>query len=606
MDPATHEEWSGKLRVLLIAVALLFSILLLRLFHLQITTFADYAKESEDNRIHQKRVKAPRGRILDRHGQVLATNRASYTIFLIPSTAQRNAETVTALGDAIGARISYSGSPKLKRDVNFKTVCIVEERLMDDWPLAIEIEPQRLYPFGSLAAHVLGYIGEMQEEDALSRRAGRYAVGDYVGKTGVEERFEDYLRGQDGVRYIEVDARTRIIDPFPFPERERAPVPGRDLELTLDLELQQAAEQALPDTLAGSVIAIDARDGAVLAMVSKPWFNPNVFVSFQSQDERRRLFDSEDDPLVNRSVQGLYPPGSTLKMVASVAALEAEITDTLSTFAACAGSLQVGDVVFRCFNREGHGELNLLEATETSCNIYFNHLAQILGMDAWREAAAKLGFGEVTGIRGGLKEAPGLLPSKQWYIEREGGWVTGHLMNLVIGQGAMLATPLQMARYVAALGNGGYLVTPHVRGPAPEPIEIDGLSENTLEIIGKSMLRVVYGEHGTGRRARVKGIQVAGKSGTAQVPRSNDDAWFVAFAPYEEPEIAVAVVVEGGGGGGAVAAPVVGEVMRAYFSDRLVQRRSISPKAPRAEPPAEATEPAAQPAMAAVALPAGT
>jgi len=255
-------------------------------------------------------------------------------------------------------------------------------------------------------------------------------------------------------------------------------------------------------------------------------------------------------------------------MVAAIAALEAGITDTLSTFEACAGSLQVGDVVFRCHNREGHGELNLLEAIEVSCNIYFNHLAQILGIEAWRDCAARFGFGRPTGIRLQPEELSGLLPSREYYAQTE-GWVTGHLMNLVIGQGAMLATPLQMARYVAAIGNGGYLVTPHVVEPAPPRAEIDGVSDATLEIVRIAMHRVVYGEHGTGHALRSLPVDVAGKSGTAQVPnRANDDAWFVAFAPYENPEIALAVVVEGGGGGGAAAAPVARRVLEAYFEGR--------------------------------------
>jgi penicillin-binding protein 2 len=281
------------------------------------------------------------------------------------------------------------------------------------------------------------------------------------------------------------------------------------------------------------------------------------------------------EPLLNRAIGGHYPPGSTLKMVAAVAALETGITDTLSTFEACAGSLQVGETVFRCANREGHGELNLLEAMETSCNIYFNHLAQILGVETWHDFGVRLGFGRPTGIDLGPHEKPGLLPDRETYAQGE-GWVTGHLMNLVIGQGMMLATPLQMARYVALLGNGGHLVTPHLHGRAPAAVRVEGISDATLDIVRRSMLRVVYGDDGTGRRAQIAGVVLAGKSGTAQVPnRENDDAWFVAFAPYDEPEIAVAAVVEGGGGGGSVAGPVVRAVIEAYFIDRG-RKRSVA------------------------------
>ena len=572
MDPVTHGEWMSKFRVLIIAVAILFTVLLLRLFHLQVRTFADYAKESEDNRINQKRVKAPRGRILDRRGRVLARNRASYTVSLISSSSQRNAETIAALESVLGERIPLAASgeqfKRLKRDVDFETVCIVEERLMDNWPLAIAIEPQRQYPQGQAASHLIGYMGQLPPNATGKLPSGRYVSGDYVGRSGVEKVFEDTLRGWDGVRYVEVDAKLRIIDEYPFPDREQPPTGGRDLVLTLDLDLQHAAETAFPDSLAGSIVALDPRNGAVLAMASRPTFDPNVFVSFKFQQDRLRLMSSDND-LLNRSLHGQYPPGSTLKMVASAAALEAGITDTMSTFPPCRGTLRVGDTDFRCFNRRGHGALNLLEATATSCNIYFYHLVQRLGMKAWYATASRLGFGAATGFHEQFMERTGLLPSRRYYVENEGWWAAGHLLNLVIGQGAFLATPLQMARYVAAFANGGYLVTPHVHGPAPPPERIEGISRSTLNIIKESMRRVVFSPNGTGRSLRLDGLTVAGKTGTAQAPGRGDDAWFVAFAPFKKPEVAVAVVVEGGGGGGAVAAPVARAIFEAFFQDRI-------------------------------------
>ena len=567
MDPSTHEEWTRKQRTMLVVVGLLFGILFLRLFHLQIASVADYQRESEDNRIQHKRVKAPRGLILDAGANVLAGNRASYTIFLIRSTAKRDAQAVAAVEQVIGSPIQYNRKEpriRLKRDIDFKTVCVVEERLRDDWNLDIEIEPQRDYPYGPLVAHVLGYMGEMQESDLASPRAKRYETGDYIGKTGIERVYEDSLRGDDGVRYIEVDVLRRIKNDFPYPDRDKMPTSGHDLVLTLDMAVQQAAETALPDTLAGSVVALDARTGAVLAMVSKPSFDPNAFVSFRAQKERSRFTEGAGKPMLNRSTKGTYPPGSTLKLVAAAAALETGVTDTLSTFEACAGSLAVGDVVFRCANNHVHGELSLLEAVEVSCNIYFNHLGKALGMEAWRQTAQDLGFGQPTGIRLHPAEEKGLLPTVEWYRQRE-GWVGGHLMNLVIGQGAMLATPLQMARYTAALGNGGYLVTPYLSGVAPPRERIDALSPATLDIVKKAMRRVVHGEKGTGRRVRIPGVEIGGKSGTAQVNRADDDAWFIAFAPYAEPEIAVAAIVEAGGPGGAIAGPVVRRVIEAYL-----------------------------------------
>ncbi|HJP32211.1 MAG: penicillin-binding protein 2 [Candidatus Latescibacteria bacterium] len=575
MDPEILEDWARKMRALMILAGLLFAILFLRLFHLQITTADDYAKESEDNRIAQRRLKAPRGLVVDRDGEVLARNRAAYSIQLIRGSSESDAEAIAVFEEATGQLVQLGKrgrerTIRLKRDVDFPTVAIVEERLRDEWPLDVAIEPQRLYPHGALAAHIIGYMGE-QQDDLASSRGRPYVAGDYVGQTGLERVYQDSLRGWDGVNYVEVDVRERVINDHPFPDRERAPRPGRDLRLTVDMDIQRAAAGALPESLAGSVVALDARTGAVLALVSHPSYDPNVFVSYGSQTERQRLIQDPAKPMLNRAIQGGYPPGSTLKMIGAVAALENGITDTLSTFAACAGSLQVGDVVFRCNNREGHGELNLLEAMETSCNIYFNHLAQILGIEAWHEFGARFGFGMPTHIDLDPSELSGILPDRQFHKERE-GWVTGHLMNLVIGQGYMLVTPLQMARYVAALGNGGYLVTPHLSGEAPDPVRLEGISDATLDIVRRAMYRVVHGENGTGKRARIAGIELAGKSGTAQGPRADDDAWFVAFAPYEDPEIAVAVVVEGGGGGGSNAGPVARAVIEAYLADQAKGR----------------------------------
>ncbi len=553
----------------------LFAILVLRLFYLQITASADYERESEDNRIHHKRIKAPRGLIRARGGELLAQNRAFYTISLLRSNEENYNRGVAALQGAIGGHEiihNYNRlhrSIRLVRDVNFRTVSIIEEHLKDEWPLSIEIEAKRDYPENALAAHLLGHMGKVEEKELKRHRDRNYRLGDFIGRTGLEKACEDHLRGEDGMRAIEVDAKNRIRREFP--EREQAARPGRDLHLTIDFEVQKAAEKALPDTLPGSVVALDPQNGAVLALASKPSFNPNVFVSFQEQEERTRLLQS-DTNLLNRAIGGTYPPGSTLKMVAAIAALESGITDTLSIFEGCAGSLQVGDHVFHCFKRDGHGELNLLEAVETSCNIYFLRLAQFLSIETWVEYGRKFGLGQPTGIKLAPVEKHGLLPSRQYYKERE-GWAQGHLMNLVIGQGAVLVTPIQMARYVAAIGNGGSLVTPYVYGPPPAPEKIEELSPATFEIVKKCMRRVVYGERGTGRKAQIDGIEVAGKSGTAQVPGRNDDAWFIAFAPYENPSIAVAVVVEGGGGGGSVAGPIARQVMEAFFAGRATIAR---------------------------------
>ncbi len=578
--PLPQDEHPSR-KFLLAPVILLFAILLLRLFYLQVVTAADYARESEENRIAQRRVKAPRGQIYDRDGRILARTRPFYTVALERTTRKDFQAATAAFTKAIGD-IELDGeysrkyrTIRLKRDVDFRTVSIVEERLKADWPLLdIEIETQRYYPYGTAAAHLLGYIGIIRDQDLQGNHANAYVLGDFIGKTGIEKVYENSLRGRDGMMYVEIDAIGRT--GREFPERDRLPVPGEPLHLTLDLEVQLAAERALPDSFASALVALDPRTGAVLALVSKPTFDPNIFVSFQAQKERRRVLHSET-VLLNRALQGHYPPGSTFKMVSAIAALEMGVTDTLSLFKPCYGVLKVGRSQFRCHKRQGHGSLTLPRAIATSCNVYFYHLARLISIETWHKYGAKLGFGQPTGITY-PEEAAGLLPSRQYYKER-GGWSFGHLINLSIGQGSLLVTPMQMARYVAAIANGGYLVTPYVSGDPPPRQRIDGISARTFSIVRKAMRQVVASDTGTGRRARVDGVAIAAKTGTAQVPSRDDDAWMVAFAPYEKPAIVIAAVVEGGGSGGARVGPVVREVVKAF----CIQEGILAPEATEAD-----------------------
>jgi penicillin-binding protein 2 len=570
MTSTARPDQNSRARILYAAAVLLFAVLGLRLFYLQVTAFRSYARESDKNRIAQRRVKASRGQIYASGGEALALNQIIYTVALERSTRSEYEAAATAVRAALGDSAvdgifsRYQRVIRLKRDVGLRTVAVVEERLKPEHPaLSIEIEAQRSYPYRSTCAHLLGYMGIVQDEH-LSAPTGRaYVPDDFVGKTGLEKRYEDSLRGTDGIRFVEVDAIGQVRQEYY--DREQPAEPGQDLRLTIDLDVQRAAEAALSESESGSgaVVALDPRTGAVLALASKPDFDPNVFVSFHAQQQRQTVLSSRT-ALLNRATNGRYPAGSTLKMIAAIAGLEEGVITPYSTFAGCHGVLPVGNSVFHCLGR--HGELNMLQALEVSCNIYYMHLGQRLGMDTWRSYASRFGLGQPTGLLLDPPESAGLLPTKAYYRAR-GGWAMGHFMNLVIGQGAVLVTPIQMARYVAAIANGGYLVRPYVCGEPTPPVQIDGVSFRTLGIVREAMRRVVHGSRGTGRRARLDGVEVAGKSGTAQGPRDDDDAWFVAFAPFEAPTIAVAAVVEGGGGGGAVAAPVVRAVLAAHFAE---------------------------------------
>ena len=427
MESLSPNGHSQRLRGLLAVVALLFTILFVRLFYLQIASSAHYAQKSEENRIAQKRIKARRGLILARGAngvfEILARSRPTYTVTLTRSKPDNDARAVEALSLATGNQeIRYARNARtirLLRDVDFTTVSLVQERLSEEWPLDVMVESERDYPYGSLAAHLLGYLGELQEDELQALKAKNYTPGDFIGKTGLEKVYEDLLRGEDGVAYIEVDAMNR--PQSEFPEREQPPKPGGDMVLTLDFRTQRAAERALADTVSGAVVALNPQTGAVLALASKPGFDPNIFVSFQSQEERRRLLQDSRKPLLNRATREHYPPGSTMKMVAAVAALESGLLDTLGTFPGCGGSLRVGGTVFHCAKKGGHGVLTLQEAIEASCNVYFYHLGHKLSFKTWRDYADRLGFGRPTGIDLQPEEDPGNLPTRK-YFEEHGGW----------------------------------------------------------------------------------------------------------------------------------------------------------------------------------------
>ncbi|MCK5328964.1 MAG: penicillin-binding protein 2 [Candidatus Latescibacteria bacterium] len=573
---------------------LLFGILFFRLFSLQILHGAHYIRLSEKNRVRIEPVEAPRGIIMDRNGTVLVDNRPSYTISIIPHQLEHGDRTIAMLGEIIGmdpktiqkkieAQKSWPYQPvKLKRDVGFSVLSKIEEHRYELPGVIYQIVGRRSYPFDDLAAHLLGYVGEPSRREFARLAPIGYLYGELIGKQGMERQYEAILHGRSGMRTLEVNAMGQEIGPLSGRTEKKAE-PGADLHLTLDLGLQRAAEQAFPDSLAGSLVALDPRNGEVLAMVSRPSFDLNLFGGVLPLDQWKTLNHDPQHPLLDRAVQSAYPPASTLKMVTSLAGLATGKVRDERRFLPCTGAYRFGNRVFKCWKEEGHGALDLMGAITQSCDVYFYQLGEKVGLSTWGLWAEKFGFGRRTDIDV-PGEVSGLVPSPSYYDQRygKGKWSRGVMLNLAIGQGEMLMTPIQMACYTAALANGGSMVRPHilkevVEGgrrlfhPTRQLQQIAGLSPGDMEIIRKSMFSVVNAPHGTGGRARVPGFGVAGKTGTAQNPHGEDHSWFIAFAPFDHPTIAVAAVVENAGHGSAVAAPLVQKVLKAHLGETAIK-----------------------------------
>ena len=596
-------------RILFCVVVLLFAILGIRLYTLQIAEWEQYHIQSEKNTMQPVIIQADRGLIRDRNGIILVDNRPSYNISVIPPRFLANIEEdkcnglLKRLGQIVDlpcATITeklqshnrhYYDPVNLKLDVDFEAISIIEENRYDFPGVEIQIEPRRGYPtfdnaistdfsnaqhnvskFFPLAPHTLGYVGLINASQYTQMKTQGYGYHDHIGKRGIERIFEDRMRGHKGVKYVEVNAKGREVGNFP--EKTDPPISGEDLWLTLDWRVQQAAEHAFADSMRGSLIAMHPQSGEIIALVSKPGFHPQ---SIRDPKAWQRLQTDPSKPLLNRSLKGEYPPASVFKMITSIAALDMGILKADEyRLRPCTGSWVFGDRRFRCHNKNGCGTINMRQALVNSCDVFYYQLGLRVGIDNWHRYAAMFGFGELTNIdiaAGGDGEARGLLPNRAYYKQKHGFWAGGYMLNLTIGQGELLATPLQVARYTSALATG-QLPTPHVIKGTQERTTSLPLSKEIIKTIQSMMVDVVNSPGGTGRRALLPNIVVAGKTGTAQNPHGEDHAWFVAYAPAENPRIAIAVIVENGGSGGRVAAPIVQKTLEAYFEHAVPKPKS--------------------------------
>lgn len=597
-----NELWKSRIRFVAMAMVLALSLLGLRLFELQILHGAQYKELSENNRIKVRILPAVRGRILDRNGFPIADTRPAFRLLLVPEDLKDKQGVFQKLAvilkkdpkDLLEHYQRYKNQPPflpriLERDLPWDTFVKIQAHLNEMPGVEVEVATVRHYPYGELFGPITGYIGEVSQTQIDKSPKGTYRMGDMVGKTGLEASYEAELKGNNGQRLFEVDAMGRPKELL----GESPPALGKTLHTGLDIPTQMAGYLAF-GSHKGAAVAIDPSTGEVLALISKPSYDPNLFAVGIDRKTWIELSNDPGKPLINKAIHGTYSPASTFKPVVALAGLEGSRIGP-DTRIHCSGSFWFGGRTFRCWRRGGHGSLNVVQALEQSCDVFFYTVGNWVGIDRIALYAKMLGLGVPTGIDL-PREKSGTIPSTSWKKRvLNVKWYPGETISCAIGQGYVTVTPLQLALYTAGLANGQRILTPRIANSVVDPktkarlltqeptIRPIHLSPQSLQLVKQGLLAVVEGQRGTGKRAKIPNLLVAGKTGTAQVvklstfkgyssgtlpERFRDHAWFIAFAPYEHPKIAVAVLVEHGEHGATTAAPIAKAMIEAYL--RLV------------------------------------
>jgi len=590
----------GKIAIFAMLTTVGCALIAMRLWHLQVMQYTTLSTKSESNRIREFTIEGLRGKIQERNGVTLVDNRPAFYLSAVPEDMDDPDKEIGFLASRMGIDAKSSleniGAAKsfqtvtLKRDLSRNEVAFIEEHRLDLPGVFMEIKPVRSYVYGEMAAHFLGYLGAISEGQLLKPEFAMFSRSDFIGQAGAEKRFENALRGAKGLKRLEVDAAGREISHL----GDIPPKAGGDLRLTLDLEAQAAAEKAFEGKM-GAAIALDPQTGETLAFVSKPSFDPNNFAYGINAAEWKKLVEGEFHPLQNRAIQGQYPPGSTYKVVMAAAALQEGVITPATTFY-CPGHFTFGNKTYRCWKKEGHGSVNVHLALVQSCDVFFYNVGLKLGINKAAAYVNGFGLGEKSGIDPAT-EKPGLIPTTGWKERtRKEKWILGETVSCAIGQGFVLVTPVQMARMIAAVANGGKLVTPRIVrdevARAGEKVRTVPVSPQNLEIVRAALRGVINEPHGTAGSLRNGPFEYAGKTGTAQVLKMKqgdytksqnlefkyrDHAWFVAFAPFDNPKIAVAVIAEHAGHGGEAAAPIARAIMDAYLSKTIAPKSAAAP-----------------------------
>jgi len=588
-------------------IAGLFVLLGLAFFRLQVLEHDQFQLKSETNRLRPLQLPAPRGLILDRDGAVIAENVPGYSISTVAGSEDSlraillRLAPILPLDSAAVARVvdRYRAAPYeptlIVKDAPFPLVSELEERRTVLPGLVIQTEPKRKYPDSNAVAHLVGYLGEADEQDLAGADSGR-RLGAIVGKQGLEREYESSLAGADGVRFVEVDAHGRVVKEEGAAQSLPS-VPGQPLRTTIDLGLQRFVASIFPPGRRGAVVAMDPRTAGILALYSSPAYNPNAFVGGVSPEYWRSLNSDPGLPLLDRTISARYPPGSTFKLAVTLMALRRGLVNFNTRMPQpCRGGMQFGRRFFKCWDPKGHGSLTLEQAIANSCDVYFYQLGLKLGVPVLTEDGDSLGFGDNT-----LVDLPGELhsswPRSTAYYDRvygRAGWTNAVAMNLAIGQGEDAQTLINMVRFYSALANGGFVPRPHLlAGPVPRGTSIP-LPDSVYAGIRRALEMVV--EQGTARGVRLQAVRLAGKTGTAQNPQGPDHGWFIAFAPADQPRIVVGSIIEASGHGGTLAAPLVARSISRYLLGP--DTASAVPRArPRPKPLGAPADTARKPAM---------
>jgi len=593
-------DWfKRRLTIVMVFTFTIFCLLIIRLFFLQIVGGKKYRQLSDNNAIRLQTIDASRGLIFDRNGELLVDNRPSFDVSIIPNDAK-------PVDATIGKLAMYTQLPEmdladklkkkkklpvykpvlLKPDVGRDILATIEVSWFDLPGVVVDVNPIRHYINDRTAAHLIGYMGEINSNELKSGVFPKKEAGDSIGKFGVERAFEDILSGQRGGRQVEVNSSGRVVQVLKTVMAE----PGHNIYLAIDKRLQQKAESLLFGK-AGAIVAMDPNNGQVLALASSPTFDQNAFVGGISHKAWQALIADPDHPLTHKAIQGEYPPGSIYKIVTAMAGLEEGIIDNNTVFF-CPGQYRLGNRVFRCWKKSGHGKVDLEKAISQSCDVYFYQVGQKLGVDRLAWYAKACGLGTLTGIQL-AHEKNGLIPTAAWKKRKTGvRWQGGETLSMAIGQGYNLVTPLQMAVLTSAVANGGIRYRPIILN---KEVTAEGeiinrfekqrmgkmpVSTSHMALIRRGLWEVVNGKRGTARVARLKDFEISGKTGTAQVfsRKTNENmkeediayhlkshAWFVAYAPPDKPVIAVVVLVEHGEHGSSAASPIARDVIQMYL-----------------------------------------
>ncbi len=607
LNTQNMDELKKRYIYFVLSVIVAFLVVLCQLWNLQVIKGSEHRRLSENNRIRIKEKPAVRGMLLDRNGFILAHNRPSFEVYLVPEDIKGDLELVKDIEELLNLskdevkekldkkqRVPFKPI-KIKSDIDWRELSLLEFNRIRIPGLIVDVRFRRAYNYGDLASHLLGYLGEVDESDLKQKKGYSYRLGSLVGKYGVEYQWDSDLRGIDGGQQVEVDAIGREVRPL----RSIEPFPGNNVFLTIDLDIQKAAEEAF-EGKNGVLIAMDPKTGYILAMLSKPSFNPDMFAQNLSAEEWKSLLEDPDNPLQNKGIQGIYPPGSVFKIITAIAGLESGVITPKTQFN-CSGSFIYGNREFKCWKDGGHGSISLHRALVESCDIYFYQVGLKVGVDKIAHYAHMFGLGKKTGIMLPFEKA-GIVPSSSWKKRYIGvSWYSGETIPLSVGQGYLAVTPIQLLNLISAIANGGKIYLPQVvekvvdingnilKNYPPRELGRVNISEETLHAIQEALKGAVNEPGGTGNACALADIKVAGKTGTAQVARISryfrrgeitrlpqklrDHAWFVAYAPFESPEISIVVLVEHGGYGGAVAAPIAKKVFERYFN--LKQERNL-------------------------------